>query len=79
MQASLDSIFQNYNQASLKVYTLGRFELWKDGEKLDNKAFGRDKSIQLFQFFLMARNRKAIHKEQIIDKLWEDELDGKCL
>jgi DNA-binding SARP family transcriptional activator len=78
MQKALDSILQKYNQACLKVYTLGRFEVWKDGQKLSSKAFGRDKSVQLFQFFLMARNRKAIHREQIVDKLWEDDLDEKA-
>ena len=78
MQEALDSILNKYNQASLKVYTLGRFEVYKDGHKLSSKAFGRDKSVQLFQFFLMARNRKAMHREQIVDKLWEDDLDEKA-
>ncbi len=75
MQAALDMILAQAENASLRVYTLGRFEVWKDGEKLSSKAFGRDKSLQLFQFFLMARNKKALHKEQIVDKLWEDDID----
>ncbi len=59
------------------VHTLGSFEVWVEGHKLSSKDWGRDKSVQLFQFFLMARNRKALHKEQIVDKLWEDDLDDQ--
>ncbi len=59
------------------VQTLGSFEVWVNGQKLSSKNWGRDKSVQLFQFFLMARNRKALHKEQIVDRLWEDDLDDQ--
>ncbi|MFT4735399.1 MAG: DNA-binding SARP family transcriptional activator [Arcticibacterium sp.] len=75
MRSDLDMILAKAEKASLRVYTLGRFEVWRDGEKLSSKAFGRDKSLQLFQFFLMPRNKKATHKEQIMDKLWEDDID----
>jgi DNA-binding SARP family transcriptional activator len=78
MQEALNAILQKYNNASLKVFTLGRFEVWIEGTKLSPKAFGRDKSVQLFQFFLMGRNRKAMHREQIVDKLWEDDFDEKA-
>jgi DNA-binding SARP family transcriptional activator len=59
------------------IHTLGSFEVWVEGQKLNSKDWGRDKSVQLFQFFLMARNRKALHKDQIVDKLWEDDLDDQ--
>ena len=39
---------------------------------LSNKDWGRDKTIQLFQFLLTARHRRALHKEQIVDQLWEE-------
>jgi two-component SAPR family response regulator len=78
MQDALNKILQKYNNASLQVFTLGRFEVWINGIKLNSKAFGRDKSVQLFQFFLMGRNKKAIHREQIMDKLWEGDLDEKA-
>ena len=75
MQEQLDRILAKQTDASLKIFTLGTFEVRKDGERLNTKVFGRDKSVQLFQFFLMARNRKALHKEQIVDRLWEDDID----
>lgn len=62
-------------QATLKVKTLGSFEVFREGELVPAKAWGRDKTIQLFQFFISNRNRKALHKEQIIDRLWEDAND----
>ena len=63
--------------ASVIVHTLGRFEVIVDGQKVSPKAWKRDKSLQLFQFLLMARNRRAMHKEQIVDKLWEDDMDDQ--
>ena len=41
------------------------------------KEWGRDKTIQLFQFLVTSRHRRALHREQIVDRLWED-LDGKA-
>ncbi len=62
-------------QALLRVHTLGRFEVVRLGEHITAKMWGRDKTIQLFQFFIANRHRKALHKEQIIDRLWEDAND----
>ena len=62
-------------QANLKVSTLGRFEVAREEELITAKMWGRDKTIQLFQFFISNRHRKALHKEQIIDRLWEDAND----
>jgi DNA-binding SARP family transcriptional activator len=73
----LHSILDKQQNAPIKVNTLGSFEVWVDDKKLNAKDWGRDKSIQLFQFFLMARSRKALHKDQIVDKLWEDDLDDQ--
>jgi DNA-binding SARP family transcriptional activator len=77
MQSELERILSKRSISSIHVQTLGKFEVWVDGKKLNSKDWGRDKSIQLFQFFLMARSRKALHKEQIVDKLWEDDLDDQ--
>ncbi len=77
MQAQLDLLLAKQHAASLKVLTLGRFEVWENNERLSPKAFGRDKAVQLFQFFLMARNRRALHKEQIVDRLWENDIDDQ--
>lgn len=59
-------------QASLQVQTLGTFQVWRDGVLITPKDWGRDKSIQLFQFLVTARHQRALHKEQIIDRIWED-------
>ena len=58
--------------ASLQVRTMGTFEVINLNSKIENKEWGRDKTIQLFQFFITSRHRRALHKEQIIDRLWED-------
>lgn len=62
--------------ASIHVQTLGNFQIWRDGEKVSGKEWGRDKTIQLFQFLVTARHRHSLHKEQIVDRLWE-EVAGK--
>lgn len=51
---------------------MGNFQVWRAGIPIANKEWGRDKTIQLFQFFLTARHRHALHKEQIVNRLWED-------
>jgi DNA-binding SARP family transcriptional activator len=77
MQDLLTDILSKRQTSPIVVQTLGTFEVWVEGQKLTSKDWGRDKSIQLFQFFLMARSRKALHKDQIVDKLWEDDIDDQ--
>ena len=67
----IENLLESDTKAELKVYTLGQFNLELNGEEISDN-WGRDKAIQLFQFFIIARNRMALHKEQIIDRLWED-------
>ncbi len=62
-----------YEQALVRIQTLGNFQVWRKGELVKQKDWGRDKTIQLFQFFVTARHRKAMHKEQIMDRLWEED------
>ena len=64
-------------QASIRVQTLGSFQVWRNNQPISSKDWGRDKTVQLFQFFITARHRRALHKEQIIDRIWE-EVDGKA-
>lgn len=33
---------------------------------------GADKTLQLFEFLITARSRSSLHREKIIDRLWED-------
>ena len=56
----------------LKVFSLGRFEVEIAGVKIPPKEWGRDKTIQLFQYLICTRQRRALHKEQIVDGLWPD-------
>lgn len=64
------------NQASVEVFTLGGFEVRREGTPVTSKDWGRDKTVQLFQFLITARNRRGLHKEQIIDRLWYEELNN---
>ncbi len=67
----IEKLLNSKERKDLIVYTLGRFNLVLDGVEVSDN-WGRDKAIQLFQFFLISRNRMALHKELIIDRLWED-------
>ncbi len=64
--------------AQIRVLTLGTFEVFENGRFISSKAWGRDKTLQLFQFFITSRHRRSLHKEQIIDRLWEEtaSIDG---
>ncbi len=68
----IENLLNSYDEASLRVCTLGKWEVWCEGTSVDNKSWGRDKTIQLFQFLITSRDRNSLHKEQIIDRLWED-------
>jgi two-component SAPR family response regulator len=57
--------------ASLRVHTLGGFRVWRDGVEVHVEAWGRQKAIHLFQFFVTRRGQ-PLHKEQIIDRLWPE-------
>jgi len=62
-------------KAPLRIQTLGGFRVWCEEMELPATAWGREKAIHLFQFFITMR-RQFVHKEQIIDRLWpEVELD----
>ncbi len=58
--------------ATIRIYTLGNFVLFRNQQKIDNKEWGRDKTIQLLQYLISYRQRNALHKEKIMDHLWED-------
>ena len=68
--------FQELNnfqeRAEIHIQTLGQFSVFRNGEKIASNQWGRDKSIQLLQFLVSNRRRNALHKEKIIDQLWED-------
>lgn len=58
-------------KVALHVKTLGGFRVWRNGEEVPTTAWGREKAIHLFQFFITMR-RQYVHKEQIMDRLWPD-------
>ena len=58
--------------AEIRIQTLGQFQVWRNDECIPNKDWGRDITLQLFQFFITARHRHALHKEQILDRIWEN-------
>ena len=68
----IEKLLARKAQCSLQVQCLGSFHVWRDGVLLQEKDWGRDRSIQLFQFLITARDRHALHKELIIDRIWED-------
>ncbi|MEN0006592.1 MAG: bacterial transcriptional activator domain-containing protein [Bacteroidota bacterium] len=68
----IEAILEKQSTATLRVQTLGNFQLWRQSEPVDTKAWGRDVALQLFQFFIAYRHRRGLHKEQIIDQIWYD-------
>lgn len=75
-EAQIEALLQKSSTAPVKVFTLGRFGLLRDHLPVPDKAWGRDKTLQLFQFLVAARRRHALRKEQITDRLWEDDSDS---
>ncbi|MEM6800106.1 MAG: bacterial transcriptional activator domain-containing protein [Bacteroidota bacterium] len=73
----IELLLAKMESASIRVQTLGRFQLWRSSELVNTKEWGRDVSVQLFQFFVTDRHRHGLHKEQIIDRIWPD-LDTKA-
>ena len=59
-------------EAPIKFQTLGQFLLYRNGEKVNAKEWGRDKTVQLTQYLISIRNRNAMHKEHIMEHLWEE-------
>lgn len=72
----IENIKAKRAKAGVQVQTLGNFQLWRDGEIVPTKEWGRDKTVQLFQFFVTSRYRKALHKEQIMDRLWNEDSES---
>ncbi len=72
IQRQIERLHSSQKEASLEVYTLGSFRVLRVGEEISSKTWGRDKTLQLFQFFVTARHRRALHKEQIVSRIWED-------
>jgi DNA-binding SARP family transcriptional activator len=72
MHHALKALIESKESADLKFYTLGTFTVDINGRLITSKDWGRDKTIQLIQFFITSRHRKGLHKEQILDRLWPE-------
>jgi two-component SAPR family response regulator len=67
------AILKNFEEtAPIKFQTLGQFTLWRDAKKVSSKEWGRDKTLQLIQYLISYRKRRALHKEHIMEHLWEE-------
>ena len=69
---SIDQLIESKDTKSLVINTLGAFEVYLNKEHISRKIWGRDKTVQLFQFLLANYSRMALHKEKIIDRIWEE-------
>lgn len=58
----------------LHIETMGGLRVWRDGTEIPASAWGREKALALFEFFITMR-RRPLQKEAIIDRLWP-ELDA---
>lgn len=75
LQDKLDKLKQFQENAVIRIQTLGQFNLWRENEKIDAKQWGRDKTIQLLQYLISNRQRHALHKEKVMEELWEEAVD----
>lgn len=72
LQDKLVKLEQFHANAKIRIQTLGQFNLWRENEKVSSKEWGRDKTVQLLQYLISNRQRHALHKEKIMEQLWED-------
>ncbi|MCA0153147.1 AfsR/SARP family transcriptional regulator [Winogradskyella vincentii] len=72
LQNKLLELKEFRENAKIRIQTLGQFNLWRDNEKVDSKQWGRDKTVQLLQYLISNRHRHALHKESIMEHLWEE-------
>ena len=57
----------------MQVCILGDFSVVLGNQVIRSDQWPRDRAIQLFQFFLIHGLDQALHREQIIDRLWPEE------
>lgn len=55
----------------LTIHTLGYFAIWRGEERLEEKAWGREKARQLFQYLVTNRPR-LLPRERMVDDLWPE-------
>jgi len=70
---SIQQLESHKEACGLHVYTLGQFVVHRNDASITEQEWGREKTIQLFQFLIANIQRNAIHREQISDRIWEDD------
>ena len=75
LEQKILTLIERKAKAEIRVQTLGGFQVWRGDEPIPAKEWGRDKTVQLFEFFVTARHRRGLHKEQIADRLWDESTD----
>ncbi len=69
---NLDQLSEQFEMAEVHIRTLGQFSVSLYDETISSKQWSRDKTVQLFQYLISNRHRHALHKEKIMDDLWEE-------
>ena len=77
IEDQIEALLAKKAGASILVQTLGNFQVWRSSVPVSPKEWGRDTTVQLFQFLVTCRHRHGLHKEQIIDQIWGD-IDSKA-
>lgn len=72
IEDQIETILQKKEQATLSIQTLGFFEVRLNGKVIPDSAWKRDIAVQLFQFLISIRHQRALHKEQIIYRIWDN-------
>lgn len=57
--------------AALRIRSLGAFRVWRGGDEIDRRAWGRKIALQLFHLLMVHRN-EVLPKSRIVDMLWPD-------
>ncbi len=60
---------------TLRIQTLGRFAVLRDGEEIPARAWTRRKAMQIL-WLLVTSERHSLRREEIIDQLWEYPTDS---
>lgn len=65
------SLSSDHIRPSLKVYTLGRFAVYRGEQLMDESDWQRQKARKMFKLLLMAPQRQ-LPGEQVMEALWPD-------
>ena len=68
----IKALTEDHSSPELRIETMGQFQVYLNNTPISTKVWGRDKTLQLLQFLVTSRHRRGLHKEQIIDRLWEE-------